>query len=323
MLLGRIGSLTWKMARPRSLVLLWMFVVIGNLAVSPELSYDPRILAAFVAVAAWYVNATCINDLSDEEVDKLNLSGADDRPLVDGSSGRNDLRWLAIGAATMALASSALVNPTAAVIVAVGLVLNLLYSLRPTRISYRGFLAQLLLPLGYVGLTFLLGAGLHGYALTAPQWLLFAGLYVSFVGRLLLKDFRDVRGDKAVGKRTFLIRHGRNLTCLAAGTAWVLGSLTIAYVYRADLLFILLLQVFTAGALVTLVQLLKEGSLPRQLILIALAGRYANGAGILLLANMSLVVAPVEHAGAALGSVAALLLLTCYPIYEELRRSDR
>ena len=38
--------------------------------------------------------------------------------------------------------------------------------------------------------------------------MLLAGLYVGFIGRILLKDFRDVRGDALFGKRTFLVRHG-------------------------------------------------------------------------------------------------------------------
>jgi hypothetical protein len=39
------------------------------------------------------------------------------------------------------------------------------------------------------------------------------GLYVGFIGRIMLKDFPDVRGDALFGERTFLVRHGWRATC--------------------------------------------------------------------------------------------------------------
>lgn len=74
--------------------------------------------------------------------------------------------------------------------------------------------------------------------------LLLAGLYAGFIGRIVLKDFRDVRGDALFGKRTFLVRHvailGRGMLLtlyahfamlathwsLAAASA-VIGALTV------------------------------------------------------------------------------------------------
>jgi 1,4-dihydroxy-2-naphthoate octaprenyltransferase len=56
---------------------------------------------------------------------------------------------------------------------------------------------------------------------------LLTGLYVTLIGRILLKDFRDVRGDALYGKRTFLVRHGRRWTCAFSACALVVGTVVL------------------------------------------------------------------------------------------------
>ena len=58
----------------------------------------------------------------------------------------------------------------------------------------------------------------------SPDLALLAALYVGFVGRIVLKDFRDVVGDRLFGKRTFLVRHGRRTTCVLSAACWVGGT---------------------------------------------------------------------------------------------------
>src|SRR6185369_9913109 len=50
-----------------------------------------------LAIAGWYVNATSLNDLSDFEIDQINLRDDPDRPLVTGALGRRDLVAVAVG----------------------------------------------------------------------------------------------------------------------------------------------------------------------------------------------------------------------------------
>lgn len=52
-------------------------------------------------------------------------------------------------------------------------------------------------------------------------------LYLGFIGRILLKDFRDVRGDALFGKRTFLVRHGRRATCAVSAGCLVTGNCAV------------------------------------------------------------------------------------------------
>jgi 4-hydroxybenzoate polyprenyltransferase len=55
----------------------------------------------------------------------------------------------------------------------------------------------------------------------------YLGLYFAFIGRLLLKDFRDVKGDQLYGKKTFLLCYGAKITCLVSGFFWVVGTTII------------------------------------------------------------------------------------------------
>jgi 4-hydroxybenzoate polyprenyltransferase len=100
------------------------------------------------------------------------------------------------------------------------LLLNLAYSLKPIQISHRGAWAPLLLPIAYVLYPVTLGLLLVDARITAHVILLVGLLYLHFFSRILLKDFRDVVGDKKFGKRTLALSIGTKRT-----TQIALGSL--------------------------------------------------------------------------------------------------
>jgi len=98
---------------------------------------------------------------------------------------------------------------------------------------------------------------------TAAELALLGGLYLGFVGRILLKDFRDVRGDALLGKRTFLVRHGRVPTCRLSSVLWVLGSSTLAAVTGLRAPVVVAYGVLVVVALV-LLRALSRSNGPRQ-----------------------------------------------------------
>lgn len=314
-------QLVWKMARPRSVALLWIFVVIGETAALSGPNLSPLLPVALLAIAAWYVNATCVNDLADEKIDKINLRSDKERPLVDNSGSRRQLWVLATAAALVAMASAFLVHPFGLGLVAVALLLNLAYSFPPVRVSYRGFLAPLLLPLGYVGLTFLLGAALHDFHLNHTDWLVLAGLYVSFIGRLLLKDFRDIEGDRRFGKRTFLVRYGALRTTNVALLCWILGDLLISGAYLSNPWFVFALQPFAIAIVIFLRMLGREKNKKAQLQLITLIGRLGNGAAIIVLTHLSwgVLATTTLNESVVLVGLAAILIAACYPNYAYIK----
>ncbi len=77
-----LARLAWTMLRYRVASMLWLFMLLGA-AVRGGLDHVgwPHALAA-IALAASYVAATSLNDVADEDVDRINHPGDAARPLV-------------------------------------------------------------------------------------------------------------------------------------------------------------------------------------------------------------------------------------------------
>ncbi|MBW3557469.1 MAG: UbiA family prenyltransferase [Actinobacteria bacterium] len=215
------------LARPSLVVLLGLFTATG-LAQGGAGNDAGRLMQALAAVVAYLVVAVVLNDLADETIDRVNLPRDRTRPLVAGAGTRRELLVVAGTAAAAALGVAATIGWPALAVVAAGLALSAGYSLRPVRVADRGALASLLLPSGYVAVPYLVGMFTAPSGLGGDDLVLLGGLYVGFIGRILLKDFRDVRGDTLFGKRTFLVRHGRGRTCGFSAACWILGSVGLA-----------------------------------------------------------------------------------------------
>ena len=257
------------LARPPLVLLLGMFAMAG--VAQGGAAGDEWLAARAVAtVTAFLLFCVVVNDLSDVAVDRLNVP---DRPLASGLATRAD--FVAIGAVggVLALAGAALTGGVAsAAVMAAGLAMSAAYSLRPTRLADRGAVASLVVPFGYVAVPFLTGLLATRPTVTAQDLGLLAGLYAGFVGRILLKDFRDVRGDALLGKRTFLVRHGRSATCGLSGGCWLIGLATLAAVRERTPEIGAAYVLYVAAALV-LLRALANAAMPRrdELLVSALA----------------------------------------------------
>lgn len=170
-----------------------------------------------------------MNDLADEAIDKVNLADSKARPLANRSATRREIKNLAALSAASALAISALHSHSLVIATAAGLIFNWVYSYRPLNISHRGLLAPLLLPIAYVVIPFSVGSLTVNNPLVGGRTALLVGMYVCFIGRIILKDFRDVKGDSRYGKKTFLLRYGRTQTCLTSAVFWITGAMILAF----------------------------------------------------------------------------------------------
>jgi 4-hydroxybenzoate polyprenyltransferase len=214
------------MARPHALGAVLLFGVLGGAFAGAPTALHPLLTIVPLVLTAWFVNATAMNDLADEAVDRANLPGDRGRPLAAGAVDRRALVVLAVAAATAALVAAGTIGTAAVGVVAAGLALSAAYSFR---LSGSGALAAALLPAGYVAVPYLVGALAVGRPVLAPL----PGLWLVFLGRILLKDLRDEAGDRANGKRTFLVRHGRDATCSFSAAAWVVGTASVVLAVRA------------------------------------------------------------------------------------------
>lgn len=241
--------------RPPVLVLLLLFTATG---VAQAGSAGSRGLAAAIAATVCFLLfSVAVNDLADEPIDRVNLPNDPRRPLVVGSATRFEMQVTAVTAAVVALAAAATLGGLALVLLALGLLLSAGYSLPPFRLAKRGIVAPLVLPACYVVVPTSLGILAVRPNLQATDLVLLGALYLGFVGRIVLKDFRDVRGDSLFGKRTFLVRHGRRATCVLSGVFWTASTAGLLLVRDADLALGLVLLGALAAVLVLLASLAR------------------------------------------------------------------
>lgn len=281
-------------ARPAVMMLLALFAATG-LAQAGR-AEDPVLLGrALVVVLGFLMFSVACNDLADEAIDRVNLPGDPRRPLVTGAARRPEMVAIAATAAVAALAAGLTLRWPAAVVTAAGLVLSAGYSLRPVRLADRGAVASLVLPACYVAVPFLVGV-LAGRAAVRPGDLaLLAGLYAGFVGRILLKDFRDVRGDALFGKRTFLVRHGRRWTCVFSAACWTAGAVMLLWAVRAPTPgLVAAYAVHLAIALALLRALAAAPGARREEALVSALAIVGRGMVLALLAHLSMTGAQVS-----------------------------
>jgi 4-hydroxybenzoate polyprenyltransferase len=283
--------LYWRLLRYRVAVMIILFMLLGAAWHQGQTTIDRSVVLMILALASSYVGATSVNDIADKEIDEINHPGDQGRPLVTGAARSADL-WMIFGASSvLAVALPLAISPAAAGIMGLSLVIGVLYSLPPLKLSYRTFLAPLTLALAYVGIPYWAGVVVGGGRLQIFDLPLMAALYLLFAGRIVLKDFRDREGDAAYGKPTFLLKYGKRATCLVSTGAICAGdALLVAALAERWWWVAALLQPYVASIMLMLYRLYRVHSRREEQLAIGVGARMGNGLlatllGILILAN--------------------------------------
>lgn len=271
-----------QLARPQTAILLALHLVLAHLYLGLAVEPGWRWAVVLALVLVWYAQAVAVNDLSDLAEDEVNLRHrpeAADRPLLNSAADRRRLVAVAVGLAVVALGLAALLAGWLVAVTAVMLLLNLAYSVPPVRVSSRGALSQLVLPIGYVGFpaaAVWAAGGVDGPPPTTGA-LGVLGLYLVMTGRLFLKDVRDVVGDTRVGKRTFLVRHGLPATALAAGAGIGAGTaVMLAGLRPASWVLLVALLPLLALMVLLLRRLVADAVLARRVLWVGAVGRLGS-----------------------------------------------
>jgi 4-hydroxybenzoate polyprenyltransferase len=249
----------------------------------------PLFTGVLVVIGGWLISATVTNDLADELIDRVNFPAVGRRPLACGEASRRELRGIGVAAGLISLAAGWALGWRVGVVVVGALALSAGYSLPPVRISARGGLASAILPAGYVAFPYLVGAFSVQNELSRQQIVLLAGLWVAFVGRILLKDFRDVEGDAMFGKRTFLLRHGRGTTCLVSAVCWLAGSASLLFLVPLSSPVLVAWAALLGCVLFGLLQLSQPLPAFDESSIIAAIAMTGRGMAVTLLAHYSMV----------------------------------
>jgi 4-hydroxybenzoate polyprenyltransferase len=283
-------SLYWSLLRYRVAVMIVLFMLLGAAWHGRLASIDAPVLLMILALASSYVSATSVNDISDREIDEINHPDDRGRPLVTGAAGTADL-WALFGlSSALAVLLALPAGPGAAGIMLLSVVIGVLYSLPPARLSYRTFLAPLALAFAYVGIPYWAGVVAAGGRLGVLDLPLMISLYLLFAARIILKDFRDREGDAAFGKPTFLLEYGKKTTCLASLCAVCAGDALLVASLAGNWWPAVLLQLYVVGVVIMLYRLYRASSRKEEQLSIGVGARMANGLlvtllGVQILAN--------------------------------------
>jgi len=287
-LAGTVFNVILGFLRVRTFIMLHLFLLLGYSA-SLTNNFTTMLFTCSLILGGWYIHATSVNDIADREIDKINLNVTNERPLLSGNSSVLLAEIIHAFAGVVVLVASYVIGADALFVSACVLMLNYAYSLPPFSISHRGILAPLMLSLGYVLYPFYLGFRVSGQDLTHFAIWIAAGLYVSFIGRIILKDFRDVIGDKKHGKRTFIVRHGvKSTVCVAMG-AWVLGGSIIVWQLASTSMALLIsaIAILISFVLLELKRLTSMTKIKQQVAQIGLIGRSGNIVALFLLFGLT------------------------------------
>ncbi len=305
------------MLRYRVAAMIALFLLLGAAREGP-LDIGLPYLFAVLALASSYVAATALNDLADEQIDKVNHPLDAGRPLVEGTASRRELLVLHFVASVAALAAAAALGVRAICLIGVALLLSQIYSARPIRLSYRVAGAPLALGIAYVLVPYGLGIAAAGGTLRHAWSLLAAALLLLFCARIVLKDFRDREGDARFGKPTILLRFGKDATCAASLCALVAGDVVLALALPPALALVVQPLVLAIAWMLRALRRANDGHAEQ--VAIGIGARTGNGlllcvlAGLVVRANgASELEAAVLAAGVAAVFCLSFLSLVSHP----------
>ncbi|MFF2050499.1 UbiA family prenyltransferase [Leifsonia sp. NPDC058194] len=230
--------------------------VVGSVLVAGAEWDAPRIWAAGTSwlLAVWAVYL--INGISDIEGDRLNGSS---RPLASGRLALRPAVSIAVTLLAISLLTATLFQGPFLLAVVAFICLGLVYSVGPWAAKKAGVAALTVAAAG-VFLTYLAAARIVADAIPASAFAfaLVAASWIALVGHT--KDFGDVAGDAAEGRRTLPVILGeqRARVLVSIGTAIVSGGATALALIVEQLRTLLVFGI--AGPVVIVMLLVARGS---------------------------------------------------------------
>lgn len=146
-----------------------------------------------------------VNDYCDSEVDAIN----EPHRLI--PAGLISLRHVQILAIILLLIGSVIawyLGPTVALMVGIGLLFAVAYSMNPIRAKRNGWFGNALVSFSYEGLAWLAGHAIFA-ALTWPSALLALLYSLGAHGIMTVNDFKSIPGDTRMGIRSIPVMYGK------------------------------------------------------------------------------------------------------------------
>jgi 4-hydroxybenzoate polyprenyltransferase len=193
--------------RPRVIILSW--IIYSCVVIASNGLEIGTICLGLILFIAMYGIVALQNDLSDIKTDKINRRR--DIPYSTGKLTDTQLMRMMLVLSGVATLTGFILSYHVLPWVGLYLVLGFLYS-GPLDVKSRGVYAALLLGFCYGAMPWLIGASVTSQL---DELALLSMAFTSFVfssGIIVIKDFKDLLGDKATHKNTLLVRKGAPYT---------------------------------------------------------------------------------------------------------------
>jgi 4-hydroxybenzoate polyprenyltransferase len=198
-----------QLTRPKNVSGSALTYFIGYFLVRSYLRFDFFIGLAILLIL--HSLATVQNDIEDFEIDKANRRKS---VLQNSSLSLSDAKLLVQALAFLALGFALLSTHRRLHVIAITglLLIAWMYNLNPIRASKKPVMSILLMGICYGALPFIYGYFVAGGKVTAY----FLGLAFFFLlvrlSTSIMKDYKDIAGDKAFNKETFYLHYGGKVT---------------------------------------------------------------------------------------------------------------
>ncbi len=193
----------WELMRLEHGVMIAIAILIGSLIASRNFpSYDKFIFTFFTAL---FLEAStfALNDYYDFDIDKKNKR--EDRPLVRGDLSKNAALYLFFILFPLGIISSYFVNLTCFMIALITAIFAIFYDVILKKIKLLGnfFIAYVMAIPFVFGAASILTENVFSINLSPAVFIIAFIAFLSGVGREIMKDVMDFKGDKEEGVKSF------------------------------------------------------------------------------------------------------------------------
>lgn len=230
---GSIAAMI-ELGRPWNGIIVALLTVIGSMMALQAIPVASFILIGGVLTLIIYMAATILNDIYDVEPDKINMPY---RPLERNAIKRSTALNACIFLYGLSVIISILVSFNYFIAILLMSVISLFYSLPPFSAKDKGIWGNIVLSVSMIFTSMYAGFVLVTNSLIPSyEFLITISLFtLSFCLISVLKDFKDIYGDKLNRKFTFVVRYDKNISIVVS----IIGTiLLLCTVYLMNLYFI-------------------------------------------------------------------------------------
>jgi geranylgeranylglycerol-phosphate geranylgeranyltransferase len=205
----------------------FIFFVLGLSVENNLINFKTDVVKFFVVVMVSYSYCSIFNDINDIKIDKIN---SPKRPLPSGKISLKLAEKLLYINLLIVIIVGFLFGINYLFLGLIYITVGYLYSSNKKRISDKGYFGLVLLTIAYYVLPYIFALSIK-QKVSASDYLIFLSLILMGSSRLLLKDFKDMKGDLTYKKITPLLISGASRILKISFLLYVFGALLLLFCF--------------------------------------------------------------------------------------------